>query len=312
MTGPLVSVIVPTFNQHAFVAQTVQSVLDQTWRQFELIVTDDGSTDGTSEVLRGWAAEEPDRIRLLTSDRNRGIAANFNRGLAAARGELIAWLGGDDVMAPEKLERQVGALAARPDAVACVHDGDVFASDSGQSLGLFSALYSGGRLPCDGGVELAFDPTYAMLPSSLMVRAAACPAHGFDERLRFLNDWLFLIEVLRRGHCVGLADVLVRYRRHSANVTASEENVRAWLEEALIVLGIVGARYPDLDQAARAYRVAALLTEAKWRHDRGDRRARWAYAQSALREAGPLPFLRTSARMAAAYGRRRRAARMAA
>jgi glycosyltransferase involved in cell wall biosynthesis len=305
MGGPLVSVIVPTFNKRPFIAEALDSVLAQDYEPIEVVVSDNGSTDGTVDVLREYGAREPDRIRLLLSDRNTGIPSNFNRALAAHTGELIAWLDGDDVMLPGKLRAQVDAFERNPDAVACCHDADVFESATGASLGRFSDVYNGGRAPRDGGVELLFDPTYMMLPSALMRRSSAVPEHGFDERLGFANDWLFDIELFRRGRCVAIPDMLVRYRRHGDNVTASAETAGRALEEKLIVTAIVAARYPELDAYARRYQVAVLLNEAKRRHDLGDAGGRRAYARSALRHGGALAFARTGLGLARAMRRRR-------
>ena len=121
MTTPKVSVIVPIYNQAGFIRETVESVLSQDHPNIELVLSDDGSTDGTSDVLREYAAGEPERVKLVASEENTGIAGAFNRALDAHTGDYVAWLGGDDVMLPGKLSRQIAAharLTLRPSAVA--------------------------------------------------------------------------------------------------------------------------------------------------------------------------------------------------
>ena len=112
--APKVSVIVPIYNQAQFIRETVESVLGQDHPNIELVLSDDGSTDGTSDMLREYAERDPSRVKVVASEQNTGIAGAFNRALDAHTGEYIAWLGGDDVMLPGKLSRQVAALARAP------------------------------------------------------------------------------------------------------------------------------------------------------------------------------------------------------
>lgn len=301
---PTVSVVVPFYNQAAFARETIESVLVQDYPHLQVVLTDDASSDGTGDILREYAAAHPDRVRALVAETNAGIAGNINRGLAEVRGELVAWLGGDDVMLPGKLSRQVEALEGRPDAVACVHDAEVFESDSGRVLGRFSELYNGRPGVREGGIELQFDPTYFMLPSATMFRAAAAPPHGFDERLRFGNDWLWHIELFRNGVAVALQDVLVRYRRHSGNITADPATDARGLEEGLVTMAIVIARYPELARLARRRMAAFLLAAARRSWVQGDRRATGRYLAAALREGGPIGTPRLVVQMAGTRRRR--------
>ena len=270
MTPPKVSVIVPIYNQAPFIRETVDSVLDQDYPSVELVLSDDGSTDGTGDILREYAEREPERVRVVASERNTGIAGAFNRALDAHTGEYIAWLGGDDVMLPGKLSRQIAILESRPDAIGCCHDAEVFDSASGRTYGRFTEVYNGRRGVRDGGVELLLDPAYLMLPSTMMVRSSAVGSLRFDPRVRVSNDWLFDIELFQRGRVVGLDDVLARYRRHQSNATSQVSDV---LEDALVVLSIAEARYPQLRRSIRGRRAAAIFGEASRRWRGGDRRA---------------------------------------
>jgi glycosyltransferase involved in cell wall biosynthesis len=200
---PKVSVIVPIYNQELFIRETVDSVLSQDFKNVELVLSDDGSTDGTSVILPEYEAQDPQRVTVVASEHNTGTAGAFNRALDADTGEYIAWLGGDDVMLPGKLSRQVAVLEARPDVIGCCHDAEVFDSASGRSYGLFTEVYNGRRGVRDGGIELLLDPTYLMLPSTMMVRSAAVGRLRFDPRVRFSNDWLFDIQLFRHGQIAG-------------------------------------------------------------------------------------------------------------
>jgi glycosyltransferase involved in cell wall biosynthesis len=283
MSAPKVSVIVPIYNQAGFIRETVESVLSQDHPNIELVLSDDGSTDGTSDVVREYAAGEPERVKLVASEENTGIAGAFNRALDAHTGDYIAWLGGDDVMLPGKLSRQIAALEVHPEAIGCCHDAEVFDSESGRAYGRFTEVYNGRRGVRDGGVELLLDPGYLMLPSTMMVRSAAVGDLRFDRRVRVSNDWLFDIELFQRGFIVGIDEVLARYRRHQGNATSQVSDT---LEDALVVLAVADARYPQLHRLIRLRRVAAIFGEASRRWRAGDRRAALSYVGAAAGNGG--------------------------
>src|SRR5918995_5503317 len=283
MTPAKVSVIVPIYNQAPFIRETVESVLGQDYANVELVLSDDGSTDGTQDILREYTARDPERVKVVASERNTGIAGAFNRALDAHTGEYIAWLGGDDVMLPGKLSRQVAILESRPGAIGCCHDAEVFDSASGRVYGRFTEVYNGRRGVRDGGVELLLDPAYLMLPSTMMVRSSAVGDLRFDPRIRITNDWLFDIELFQRGSIVGLDDVLARYRRHQSNATSQVSDV---LEDALVVLAIADARYPRLRRPIRVRRAAAIFGEASRRWRGGDRGAALRFMAAAAGSGG--------------------------
>jgi glycosyltransferase involved in cell wall biosynthesis len=262
-TPRLVSVVIPTYNQVDFVRETIDSVLMQDYPHLQIIVTDDGSTDGTAQIIQNYANQHPDKVIAVLSEKNTGIPANLNRGLRKASGEYVAWLGGDDLMLPGKISKQVALMEMRPDAVGCCHDAEVFQSHDAKVLGLFSELNNGHREFREGGVELWFASNYFMLPSTMMVRSLAIPAHGFDERLKYVNDWLLDVEIFRNGKCAPLNEVLGRYRRHANNVTGSTDLKGIGIEENMIALAIIENRYPELygyihNQRKRAYLASAV------------------------------------------------------
>ena len=113
---PLVSVGIPVFNGERFVSESIQSILDQDYPNLEVIISDNGSTDSTPEILHGFS-ERDDRIRLFTHAENRGAAWNFNFVFSRSQGGLFKWATHDDVCAPSFIRECVSALESRPDAV---------------------------------------------------------------------------------------------------------------------------------------------------------------------------------------------------
>jgi glycosyltransferase involved in cell wall biosynthesis len=278
----LVSVVIPTYNQKDYVRETFDSVLAQTYPNIEIIISDNGSNDGTAEIIEEYRSNYPEKVIAVSSSINTGLASNFNRGLSKARGEFIAWLDGDDVMFPERIHKQVELLKINEDAVGCCHDVEVFKSPSGQILGIFSELSNGKKGVKKGGVELWFDSTYLMLPTTFMFRSIRVPEKGFDERLNYANDLLFYIELFRSGKCVVIDEVLGRYRRHESNVTGDVSMRDGGIEETMVVMGIIEARYPDLIRLVRKRRIVLYLAAAI-RHFRvGDIKGSRSYLGAAI------------------------------
>ena len=126
---PKVSVVIPCYNRDAYIAQTVESVLNQTWKNLELVVVDDGSTDGSLQVLQRYQ----DQIRIMKhpGGENRGQSASINLGLENTDGEFIAILDSDDYWALDKIEKQAGYLVNHPD-VGLVYGNGWIVNQSGE------------------------------------------------------------------------------------------------------------------------------------------------------------------------------------
>ncbi|MGH7806334.1 MAG: glycosyltransferase family 2 protein, partial [Candidatus Binatia bacterium] len=207
------SVIVPAFDAAASIAETLASVGGQTYRNLEVVVVDDGSTDDT--VARVAALAERDtRIVLLRQDHG-GVAAARNLAIAHATGELIAPLDADDLWEPRKLERQVEALAAAPASVSFVYCWWRNVDSAGRML------YDGPRWRVEGRaferlVEVNFVGN-ASIP--LIRRAALDEVGGYSERLRRENgqgceDWDLYLRLAERSELRVVPEILVSYRSH--------------------------------------------------------------------------------------------------
>ncbi len=117
-SAPLVSVIIIFFNRQAFIQEAIQSVFTQTYDHWELLLVDDGSTDGSSAIARQYAQQHPEKVRYFEHDhhQNRGISATRNLGLQHVLGDWISFLDADDIWLPQKLEQQLAVAAQNPTA----------------------------------------------------------------------------------------------------------------------------------------------------------------------------------------------------
>ncbi len=115
---PLVSIILIFLNEEEFLTKAIASILEQTYNNWELLLVDDGSTDGSSAIALNYAKEFPQRVRYLEhpEHQNKGMSASRNLGIEQGKGEYIAFIDGDDVWLPDKLEQQVAIMVAQPDA----------------------------------------------------------------------------------------------------------------------------------------------------------------------------------------------------
>lgn len=130
-TQELISVVMPAYNSEKYIAKSIESVLNQTWSDWELIVVDDASTDQTEKIVRSYISRYP-QIRLLKNKKNQGVAWSRNQGIYQARGAWIAFLDSDDCWMPEKLEKQI--LLSRSCAAVFLFTGSAFMDETGKLL----------------------------------------------------------------------------------------------------------------------------------------------------------------------------------
>lgn len=213
---PLVTVVIPTWNRRALVAEAVKSVIAQTYPRWEIVVVDDGSTDGTAEHLDALGEA---RLRVLPSPRSGNLGRLRNRGAAAGSGEFIAFLDSDDHWLPQKLELQVKALK-EAGAGWCYSRFELM--DAACAPMPLDAAYF--RL-LSGDIFkelLAFRPTIAM-PTVIVTRRAFEDSGGFSEdtRLEVGEDYELYMRLALHAHAVALDDVLARIRKHAGNTTAA-------------------------------------------------------------------------------------------
>ena len=204
MPDPVVSVVIPLYNARDVIRDTIESVFGQTYHDYEIVVIDDGSTDGSGEVLRAYG----DRLRYIQQP-NGGVAQARNRGIAASRGRYIALLDHDDLWEPEKLAKQVAILDARSEVGMVVTD-VAHIDRTGRPMHQFGPAYQPqhefARLFVQG-----FVPT----PSATLIRKSVLEAiGGFDEQFNSagMDDHELWTRIAAATTIVGLSEPLTSHR----------------------------------------------------------------------------------------------------
>lgn len=252
---PLVSVHIITYNQAPFICDTLQSVLEQDYANFEIVVADDGSTDGTGKIILDYASQYPGKIIPLVDGPNLGITRNSNRGLKSCRGKYIAFMGGDDLMLPHKIRKQVEWLECDENRVLCYHDMDVFDSFTGKTIYVQSDKYRFHTGKTD--ILVRYGAFFGTI--TVMVRSSVSGAIYFDERIPVASDWLFWIDVVEssKGNVGYIEGIYVRYRRHNKNITSIGSHVSS---DTLATLDIVAQKYPHYSSEVKQRRSFFFLT----------------------------------------------------
>ena len=205
--APRVSVLIPCYNAGAYLGQAIQSVLDQTYRDFEIIVVDDGSTDDSAAVAQSF-----DRVRYFYNEHS-GISVSRNLAIAKARGEIIVFLDADDLWHPEKLQKQVDYLDADPACMLVFTKVENFFEDEAAQKG-------------ERQQEL-YHADISMCIISCAIRRSVFEEHGvFREDYPHGEDTQFMYRLSLSGIDLkhSIDEVLYRRRVHSTNISLTHEN----------------------------------------------------------------------------------------
>lgn len=208
--APKVSVVIPAYDREKYIVAAIDSILAQSFADFELVVVDDGSTDGTREVVRGYA--DP-RIRLICHARNLGVAAARNEGVRQARGEYLAFLDSDDIAFPDRLARQVAFLDSHGDVAALGAWVD-WMDDGGRPL---ERIKRKAISPEDIAAQRLFRA--GIQNTASMARTEIMRRFLHDERYSIGEDFHLWARIAAEHKLANLPRVLVRCRAHAQRTT---------------------------------------------------------------------------------------------
>lgn len=206
----MVTVLMPVYNGEVFLREAVESILTQTFKDFELLVIDDGSLDGSAAIVE--RCTDP-RIRLVRNDVNLGLIATLNRGIELAQGKYVVRMDCDDVSLPERLQRQVDFMEAQPDVGVC---------------GVWYLEFGGGvrrttRCACDHDsirCGTLFNPVVGHPTVILRRELLLKHAMRYDPDFRHAEDYRLWAEALHHCRFANIPEVLLHYRLHPGQVTS--------------------------------------------------------------------------------------------
>lgn len=286
--NPTVSVLMPVYNAQQYVAEAVESILAQTFKDFEFIIIDDGSTDASLKILEAYAAKD-ERIRL-TSRKNQGLTPTLNEMLSKANGEFIAIIENDDVALSERLARQVEFLQGEPDVV-CVSGAHELIDEKGRLLTRLEIPEHNDQIQ-----QLALAGHGSIChPGAMIRRVSLIQIGGYNETMRMAHDldlWLRLGEV---GALANLKDTMVKYRLRTdsisgQNPTQQRREAQEACEQAWRRRGIEGrfeATEPWRPGTDRPSRHRFMLQYGWWAFNSNQRKTAIIYGTRAI---AALPF----------------------
>jgi GT2 family glycosyltransferase len=252
MTRPTLSVAVPVYEGARFLESSLRSVLQQSFRDFELVVVDDASNDGSHELAQRVAKSGHDvPVRVLRNASRLGLVGNWNRCLEAARGKYILLFHQDDLMEPGMLEWSVTTLEAQPD-LGFVYSTFSCIDDQGREVPAWSTSPFFGRIRSAPVLEALLRENFICCPTVMVPRAVYDRVGAYDPRFMFSADLEMWLRIAARYDVFCCAERAVRYRLHHGQATQvfrTTRHVRGELEYlSAALVAIKGRRehYPEL------------------------------------------------------------------
>lgn len=224
------------YNHEHYILDCLRSIVSQTYKDFRLVIADDVSKDKSREVVKKFITEHPDyNIELIEHPQNIGIAKNVNSLIDQIKDEeFVSLFSGDDIMQIDRLEFLTKALTENSKASFAFSDMEWFRSFTGKKItNHFSFL----NKPATTLQEIICENP---IPSpTLMFRASMMKGVRYDERLKYINDHMFIIELMTRGEAIFINKPLVRYRKHRTSASISQ----SYLEDRIIFQQIIKDRF---------------------------------------------------------------------
>lgn len=218
---PKVTVLMAVYNGEKYLREAIDSILNQTFKDFEFLIIDDGSTDGSADIIQSY---EDKRIRYMRNEKNIGVAASSNRGLCQARGEYIARMDCDDISLPERLEKQVKFMDDHPEVGVCGTWLKVWGRDeiwrypTNHSAIMASSLF---RSPLANGTT--------MMNKGLLIKNNLY----YDESFKVASDSDFFNRCKKCFALASLDEVLYYYRQHEGQITNRYRNKKSYFGDRI-------------------------------------------------------------------------------
>jgi glycosyltransferase involved in cell wall biosynthesis len=248
-----------SYNHQNYISQAIESVLNQTYSDFELIIVDDASKDMSREIIEAYRKRDV-RIRAIYHQSNKGISKTTNDGFENARGKFIAYIQSDDIWNTEKLEKQIRILEKDPSLVVW-SDAIIIDAGGNESGRLFTDKLKSTERQKSGYIFHELVRSNFILAQSTIFETKIIKQIKFDQKLTYLNDYKFMIDVAKNCHFYFIPEPLVKYRIHGDNSILKNKEI--WLKDRFIIGKYVLKRYgnniPDFLKAKLYYRIGKYV-----------------------------------------------------
>ncbi|NQY43028.1 MAG: glycosyltransferase [Legionellales bacterium] len=253
---PKVSIALITYNQQEFIKECLMSIINQSWKNIEINIADDGSSDNTREEIKKIIQKFPKVFNaVIFHKRNHGIAKNLRSVVSKCTGDYIVPFSGDDIMTPDKISTQVETLEVNPKAVFCYSNTEWFFSKYNIKLCKHFGLIN--KIPqYIGDVMKDF-----CIPSmTLMIRKEYLSVSDIDDFYNIASDYVFIINLMLKGDVIYIPKVLVKYRKHFNSITSKT----TFYEERFQLVENLQKKLPQYSSELNEYKKIAYYARARY------------------------------------------------
>jgi len=230
--SPIVSVLMSVYNSERHLRQSIQSVLDQSFADFEFVIVEDGSEDSSPRILSEFARQDA-RIVLIKNETNRGLAASLNRGLERAQGKYVARQDADDISLPNRLELQSAYLETHPE-IGILGSACTIIDEEGKELGVYPQP--------EGDLLIRWTSLWSnpFIHPSIMLRRETLEKHRlrYDETFASAQDYELWSRLLQYTQAANLPEPLIRYRIHRESVTRTRREAQLLYHDQVVLRNI--------------------------------------------------------------------------
>ncbi len=275
---PLVSIIMPVYNSSKYVISAIESVFSQSYKDYELIIINDGSTDNSKELIIDYLKQNKDKDVKYIYQENKGASAARNKGIELAKGEYIAFLDADDLWMPEKLSRSINYINSQE--YPTVYS-DMYIIDSGGNI--IDQWFKMKKEISEGNIYGDLLKECFIVPTNIIIRKACLLENKFDETIRGVEDIDLWLRLARKYNFRVIKEPLTKWRNHEGNysknsrivseniVNVFERELKEWTRKDKYHKVIINILSTKLYISGRYY-----LKEQKYKQ------ARWVFIKSIL------------------------------
>lgn len=261
---PLVSVIMPSYNHEKYISEAIESVLNQSHKDLELIIVDDASKDSSGEIIKAYQ-EKDGRIQAIFHCQNKGIAVTINDGIERASGRYIAIIASDDIWVFDKLEKQLNVLEKDEDLV--VYSDSLIIDSYGNLVVKRPAKKrSAPQWEKSGNIFKKLLAGNFVCGSSIIFKRANLKDIRYEERYKYVNDWKFALDLAKNYNYYFIPESLVKYRMHGKN--SIRQDGQGWLKDFALFGKYLLEKYEnDLSNKTKAKFLFRIGCDASYRVD---------------------------------------------